>query len=82
MRTLNRRILKLDIKEYSRAKRDKQGPWKGFEVELGEGDCNWPAVMAALDDIGYSGWATAEMAGGGPKRLKEIAERMDRVLSL
>ena len=51
-------------------------------MELGEGDCDWPAVTAALDDIGYSGWATAEMAGGGPKRLKDIAERMDRLLSL
>ena len=81
MRTLHRRILKLDIKEYSRAKRDNEGLWKGFDVELGEGDCDWPAVTAALDGIGYSGWATAEMAGGGPKRLKDIAERMDRVLS-
>ncbi|MHC4107475.1 MAG: sugar phosphate isomerase/epimerase family protein [Planctomycetota bacterium] len=82
VRTLNRRILKLDIKAYSRAKRDNEGLWKGFDVELGEGDCDWPAVMAALDEIGYSGWATAEMAGGGPERLKDIAERMDRVLSL
>ena len=81
VRTLHRRILKLDIKEYSRAKRDDEGLWKGFDVELGEGDCDWPAVTAALDGIGYSGWATAEMAGGGPKRLKDIAERMDRVLS-
>jgi len=80
VRTLGRRILKLDIKEYSRRKRDDEGLWKGFDVEIGEGDCDWPAVMAALDAIGYVGWATAEVRGGDAARLKEIAARMDRVL--
>jgi L-ribulose-5-phosphate 3-epimerase len=82
IRILGARILKLDIKEYSRKKRDDQGLWKGFDVEIGEGDCGWPAVMAALDEIGYAGWATAEVGGGGRKRLADIAARMDRVLAL
>jgi L-ribulose-5-phosphate 3-epimerase len=25
------------------------------------GDVNWPAVMAAFREIGYDGWAAAEM---------------------
>lgn len=80
VRILGRRILKLDIKEFSRAKRDREGLWKGFEVEIGDGDCGWPAVVAALDEVGYSGWAAAEVAGGDAARLADIAARMRRVL--
>ena len=53
---------------------------KGFDVKLGDGDCNWPAVMEALEDIGYNGWGSAEVNGGGEKRLQEISERMDKIL--
>ena len=81
IRTLGPRILKLDIKEYSRTKRDNEGLWKGFEVKIGDGDCGWPAVMRALRGIEYRGWATAEVAGGDATRLKDIAARMDRVLA-
>lgn len=80
IRILGHRILKLDIKEYSRAKRDQEGPYAGFRVKLGEGDCDWPAVTQALADIGYEGWATAEVPGGDTARLRDIAERMDRIL--
>ena len=83
IRILGKRIGKLDIKEYSRKKQMNEGLRKGFEVEIGEGDCNWPAVRIALSEIGYrSGWATAEVPGGNRQRLAEIAERMDRVLQL
>lgn len=80
IRILGHRILKLDIKEYSRARRDQEGPYAGFRVKLGEGDCDWPAVTQALADIGYEGWATAEVPGGDTVRLRDIAERMDRIL--
>lgn len=80
IRALGHRILKLDIKEYSRSKRDQEGPYAGFGVGLGEGDCDWPAVVSALDEIGYEGWATAEIPGGDAARLADIAERMDRIL--
>ena len=79
VRILGHRILKLDIKEYSRKKRNDEGLWKGFSVKLLEGDCDWPAVMTALDEIGYRGWASAEVGGGGEDRLRDIAERMDRI---
>jgi hypothetical protein len=73
-------IMKLDLKEFSRTKRNDEGLWKGFNVELGEGDCDWPSVMKALDAIEYRGWATAEVGGGGRDRLADIAARMDRIL--
>lgn len=80
IRILGPRILKLDVKEYSREKRDAEGPYAGFRVPIGEGDVDWPAVLRALDEIGFSGWATAEVSGGDRQRLAEIAARMDRVL--
>ena len=71
VRILGKRITKLHIKEYSRAKRDKTGPAAGFQVPYLEGDNDWPAVMAALDDVGYKGWGIAEQPGGNsPEGLK------------
>ena len=79
--TLGKRIMKLDIKEFSRKKQNEEGLAKGFDVELLEGDCDWPAVMAALRDIQYNGWATAEIPGGGRERLQAIAGRMDKIFA-
>lgn len=76
---LGKRILKLDIKEYSREKQQNEGLWKGFDVELLEGDCNWPEVNKALLKIGYSGWASAEVPGGGRERLQTISDKMDEI---
>lgn len=81
IRTLGPRIINFHVKEYSRAKCDKEGPYKGFQVELLEGDCDWPAVMKAVDDVGYRGWIIAEVPGGDAARLKSLAERMDRILA-
>ncbi len=82
IRILGDRIKKLDIKEYSRKKQMQEGLRKGFDVEIGDGDCDWPAVRRALRDIGYeSGWATAEVPGGDRERLADIAKRMEKVLS-
>jgi len=81
IRILGDRIKKLDIKEFSRKLSDSEGLRKGFAVELLEGDCNWPAVMSALREIGYSGWGTAEIPGGGRDRMTEIAARMDRIFA-
>ncbi len=79
---LNKRIVKLHIKEYSRAKRDKQGPSAGFSVAYMEGDNDWPAVMAAIDQIGYTGWGIAEQPGGDtPEGLKTLTSGMDRIFT-
>lgn len=82
IRILGDRIMKLDVKEYSREVRDEQGPYAGFRVPLGEGSVRWPAVLKALADIGFEGWATAEVRGGDRARLEEIACGMNRVLEL
>jgi len=80
--TLGKRIMKLDVKEYSRQKRNDEGLWKGFSVEIGDGSVGWEAVNEALDRIGYRGWASAEVGGGGRERLIDIASRMDQVFAL
>jgi hexulose-6-phosphate isomerase len=79
IQALGSRIGKLDIKEYSRKLQHSKGPGAGFRVKLGEGDCDWPAVMQSLSDIGFKGWATAEVSGGGAERLNDISQRMDRI---
>lgn len=80
VRILGKRILKLDVKGFSRTKRDSEGLWNGFAVEIGEDDCDWPQVMRELDALGYKGWASAEVGGGDADRLANIARRMRRVL--
>ncbi|ACT94087.1 sugar phosphate isomerase/epimerase family protein [Dyadobacter fermentans] len=45
---LDKRILKLDLKEFSFKKQNDLGLWKGFDVEFMEGDCNWAEVNKAL----------------------------------
>jgi len=82
IRILGKRIQKLHIKEYSREKANKTGPYSGFEVKFLEGDDDWPAVMKALDDIGYEGWGIAEQGGAdSPAGLKDLSERMDRIFA-
>lgn len=79
---LGGRIKKLDIKEYSRTRQMNEGPWKGFDVEIGDGEIDWAAVRRELAAIGYSGWATAEVNGGDKARLADLAQRMKRVLDV
>jgi hexulose-6-phosphate isomerase len=81
VRILGKRIRNLHIKEYSRKKRDAEGPYKGFQVELGEGDDDWPSVMQALDEIAYSGYGILEVPGGDATRLKFLAERTDKLFA-
>jgi hexulose-6-phosphate isomerase len=73
IRALGKRMVKFDFKGYSHARK-----W----VPIGEGDEDWPEILQALDEIGYRGWATSEVAGGGEAELREIAHRMNRVLGL
>lgn len=77
IRILGDRIIKIDIKDYSRKKQTDEGIWEGFKVLLGDGDADWANVNKALSEIGYSGWGSAEVRGGDRVRLQEISERMD-----
>ena len=82
VKILGKRILKVDVKEYSREKQSNEGIWEGFKVKLGDGDSDWSKVNSALRKVGYSGWGSAEVPGGDRSRLKEISQRMDRIYKL
>jgi L-ribulose-5-phosphate 3-epimerase len=81
-RTLGKRTVKVDVKGYNGDKaKEANDPGKGW-CKIGEGTEDWPEVLKALAEVGYDGWATAEVSGGDEKVLADIAERMDRVLGL
>ena len=74
IRQLGQRVVKLDLKGFSRA----EGKFK----KIGEGDLDWADVRKALLEINYYGWAAAEVGGGDLSRLKEVSANMDRVFGL
>jgi hexulose-6-phosphate isomerase len=73
IRKLGKRLVKFDFKGYSH---------KNSWCKIGEGDEDWPEVLKALGEIGYDGWATSEVGGGGEKELADITARMKKVLAL
>ncbi len=85
IRTLGPRIFQIHVKEYSRKIRDTNGPSAGFNVDLLEGDSDWPAVMAALDTTGYKGWMIAEQwrppSLTDAQWLKHLSQKMDVVIA-
>ena len=72
IRKLGPRLVKFDLKGYSKK--------TGSSVPIGEGDEDWPEILAALGELNYDGWATAEVTGGGDAELRDIYDRMQRVL--
>ena len=79
VRGLGPRIVKLDIKGYSNTKADAEGKWKGF-VEITAGDIDWAGVRAALAEIGFTGWVSAEVGGGDVARLRTVLGQMKEAL--
>lgn len=71
IRTLGKRIVKLDVKDW--------GVANGW-ARIGDGDVDWSGVREALAEIGYTGWCTAEVGAGDAQHLREVKQRMDRVL--
>lgn len=80
IRILGDRIVRLDIKGFSRDIMNERGPAAGFDADIGAGTVDWAAVRDALEEVGYQGWATAEESGGDAARMREVAGQMDRVL--
>jgi hexulose-6-phosphate isomerase len=75
---LGQRIVKVHLKEYDKTK------GKGFNVRFFEGDNDWPAIMKALDAVGYKDWMITEQPGNQTKdaeSLKDFVARMDRILA-
>jgi len=72
IRAFGRRCVKMDAKGFSRA----NNKWADI---TGEGDdLPWADVRKALDEINFSGWATAEVGGGDVKRLTTVREQMQK----
>ena len=74
IRAFGHRCVKLDVKGFSRA--------ENRFTDIGEGDLPWAEVREALADIGFAGWSTAEVGGGGLERLRKVREQMQRVFDL
>jgi L-ribulose-5-phosphate 3-epimerase len=74
IRILGKRIAKIHIKDNRRKPAAER-------VKLREGDVNWPEVMKAMDEIGYSDWTTIEHPGGNtPEGLKDLCDRLKLIL--
>lgn len=71
--TLGKRIQKVHLKDFRRSDRK----W----VPLGEGDADFPTVMKALTDVGYSGWLTCELPAGDEAYLKDVSRRVDKIIA-
>ncbi|MFO1441365.1 MAG: sugar phosphate isomerase/epimerase family protein [Verrucomicrobiaceae bacterium] len=74
IRQLGHRVLKLDVKGFSR-KLNKFTP-------IGEGDIDYADVRKALREINFHGWLAAEVAGGDLDYLKGVASQMDQAFGL
>lgn len=80
VRILGKRIKKLHFKDFRR----KVGTLDGF-VDLLAGDVNYPEVVTALNEIGYSDYVIAEMIPNYTHHTNQIvfntSHSMDKILS-
>ena len=74
IRQLGHRVLKLDVKGFSR----KEGKF----TAIGEGDIDYADVRKALHEINFHGWLAAEVAGGDLAYLTGVAQQMDAAFGL
>lgn len=74
IRSLGKRIVKLDVKGFSRAKNDF--------TPIGDGDIDFADVRKALLEINFHGYCAAEVEGGGAEHLRRVSESMDKVFKL
>ena len=76
LNAFGRRAVKLDVKGFSRAKN------KFVDITSEEDDVPWDEVRKGLDEIGFTGWATAEVSGGGLERLTLVRQQMQKAFGL
>jgi L-ribulose-5-phosphate 3-epimerase len=74
IRTLGNRIVKVHLKDFKR--KESGYAW----VNLGDGDVDWHAVRQAFGEIGFSGSATVELEPGDEAYLRDVSNRVDRLL--
>jgi len=96
IKILGRRIARVHLKDFKwRFEGDvnKIRGFRGFAAgqawgtmaafcDLGAGDVNWPAVMAAFRKSGYKGPLTAEMLPPGPGLIERTSAFMDKLMAM
>ena len=81
VKILGDRIGRIHIKEFSRTIENTQGAYKGFNVELGDGEVNWDAVMAQIKSSYCGGWLTTEQgANSSPAQLADLCNRLEKII--
>lgn len=76
LNAFGRRAVKLDVKGFSRAKN------KFVDITSEEDDLPWGEVQKGLEEIGFTGWTTAEVGGGGLERLTTVRKQMQKAFGL
>lgn len=74
LRGLGNLVMKIDVKDHDHA--------TGKNCDLFQGMVDWTGVRAALAEIGYRGWATAEVRGGGVEELTRVDRDMRTALGI
>lgn len=74
IKAFGHRCVKLDVKGFSRE--------HNKFTDIGEGDLPWDEVRKSLDEIEFTGWATAEVGGGDVARLTVVRKQMEKVFGL
>jgi L-ribulose-5-phosphate 3-epimerase len=84
IQVIGKRIFRIHVKDYSAKPADPAAKGNA-RPKLLDGDTNWPAVMKALDNAGYTGWAISEQPGNqaaGVETARDLAQRMDKIFAL
>ena len=55
---------------------------KFVDITGPDDDLPWGQVRKALTDVGYRGWATAEVKGGDVARLTTVRKQMQKAFGL
>jgi len=71
---LGERTVKLDVKGHNSTIQRN--------CDTFDGDVDWVAVQRELRRLRFTGWATAEVAGGDRERLRQVVQDMDRALAI
>lgn len=77
IRTLGKRLCRVHIKRFEPGTDHPKFDPKDRRTQ----GIDWPDVRKALNEVGYSGWITAEVKSGDENYVKEVSARMDRIFS-